>query len=74
MAAPNIVENIASSNEFARILDLTDNADVILNEAEAWALGTKKGVPVVEGNFSYAVQGGNFICEIDEDAFREAVG
>lgn len=74
MAAPNIVENIASSNEFARILDLTDNADVILNEAEAWALGTKKGVPVVKNNFSYAVQGGNFTCEIVEDTFREAVG
>lgn len=74
MASPDIAENITSSNEFSRILDLTDNADIILNEAEAWAIGTKKGVPVIADNFSYAVEGGTFSCNIDENIFRQQVG
>lgn len=74
MAAPNISENIASSNEFTRILDITENADVILNEAEAWAEGTKGGVPVMADDFSYNVIGGLFTCDIDQNVFREAVG
>ena len=74
MAAPNISENIASSNEFTKILDITENADVILNEAEAWAEGTKGGVPVMADDFSYSVIGGLFTCSIDQNVFREAVG
>lgn len=74
MASPDIAENVVSSNEFSQILDLTNNADVILNEAEAWAIGTKSGVPVIADAFSYAVEGGTFICSINEATFREAVG
>ena len=74
MAAPNIGENVISSNEFTQILDLTSNADVILNEAEAWAVGTKSGVPVTADAFSYSVQGGTSSCSIDEQIFREQVG
>lgn len=74
MASPDITENVVSSNEFSQILDLTNNADVILNEAEAWAIGTKSGVPVIADAFSYAVEGGTFTCSINEATFREAVG
>lgn len=74
MASPDIAENVVSSNEFSQILDLTNNADVILNEAEAWAIGTKSGVPVTADAFSYAVEGGIFTCNINEATFREAVG
>lgn len=74
MASPDIASNVASSDEFSRILDITDNADVILNEAEAWAVGTKSGVPVIADAFSYAVEGGTFSCSIDEQVFRQQVG
>ena len=74
MASPDISENVVSSNEFSQILDLTNNADVILNEAEAWAIGTKSGVPVTADAFSYAVEGGTFTCSIDENTFRDTVG
>lgn len=74
MASPDITENVVSSNEFSQILDLTNNADVILNEAEAWAIGTKSGVPVIADAFSYAVEGGTFTCSINEATFRETVG
>lgn len=75
MASPNIAENVVSSNEFSQILDLTNNADVILNEAEAWAVGAKSGVPVIAGAFSYAIEGSQtFSCTIDDNIFREYVG
>ncbi len=75
MASPNIAENVVSSNEFSQILDLTNNADVILNEAEAWAVGAKSGVPVIAGAFSYAIEGSQtFSCTIDGNIFREYVG
>lgn len=75
MAAPDIVENIVSSNEFSRILDLTNNADTILNEAEAWAVGSKAGVPVVEDNFEYSVIGNSGLhVTIDSEIFRGYVG
>ena len=75
MAAPDIVENIASSNEFSRILDLTNNADVILNEAEAWAVGEKGGVPVTEESFTYSVHGNSsLVVTINQDTFHTYVG
>ena len=74
MASPDIADNVASSNEFSRILDITDNADVILNEAEAWAVGTKSGVPVVQDAFSYAIEGSTFTISINEQTFRTYVG
>ena len=74
MAAPDIADNVASSNEFSRILDITDNADVVLNEAEAWAVGTKSGVPVIADSFSYAIEGNTFTCSINENIFRAQVG
>jgi len=70
MASPDIADNITSSNEFSRILDITDNADVILNEAEAWARGTKSGVPVIANDFLPEVVGGSFTIEVNETVFR----
>ena len=42
MASPDITKNVISSNEFSQILELTADADAVLDEAEAWAAGTKK--------------------------------
>lgn len=74
MASPDIADNITSSNEFSRILDITDNANVILNEAEAWAMGTKSGVPVIADYFLPEVVGGSFTIEVNETVFRSYVG
>lgn len=75
MAAPNIAEEIVSSNEFGEILDLTENAKIILNEGEAWAIGTKSGVPVLADSFSYKTVGVTYgDCTIDTQVFREYVG
>lgn len=74
MASPDITRNVESSDEFTEILSLTDNADVILNESEAWAVGTKAGVPIVKPVFEYTVEGGSFECSIDQDIFHEKVG
>lgn len=75
MAAPNITEEIVSSNEFGEILDIVDNAKIILNEGEAWAIGTKSGVPVLADSFSYEISGTIYgDCTIDSKIFREYVG
>lgn len=75
MAAPDIANNVVSGNEFSRILDITDNADTILNEAEAWAVGTKAGEPVTADQFSYTVEGNDSLqVSITEETFRSQVG
>lgn len=74
MASPDISKNIISSNEFSTILDLTDNADTILNEAEAWAVGTRGGTPIVGEEFTHEVIGGSFTCDINELIFRQTAG
>lgn len=75
MAAPNIVQQVTSSNEFGNILDLTENAKVILNEGEAWAIGSRSGVPVLADSFSYNVEGNNQLAvTIDSTVFRNYFG
>lgn len=64
-----------SSNEFGDILDLTENAKIILNEGEAWAIGSKSGVPVLADSFSYSVIGNaDLECTIDAGTFRAYMG
>ena len=75
MAAPDITEQVVSSNEFGDILDLTENAKIILNEGEAWAIGSKSGVPVLADSFSYSVEGNSQLeVTIDPTIFREYFG
>ena len=75
MAAPDITQQVVSSNEFGDILDLTENAKVILNEGEAWAIGTKSGVPVLADSFSYNVEGNSQLgVTINPVTFRNFFG
>ena len=71
MSSPNISKTVASSNEFGYIQQVVDDANTTISEAEAWATGTKKGVPVMAGNFvSEITSGGGFSYTINEDTFR----
>ena len=75
MSSPNISKSVASSNEFGYIQQVVDDANVVLSESEAWAVGTKKGSPVLAGNFvSEITSGGGFTYTIDKDIFRQYVG
>lgn len=75
MASPDITQQVISSNEFGDILDLTENAKNVLNEGEAWANGSKSGVPVLADSFSYSVIGNEGLeCTIDPNIFREYMG
>lgn len=75
MAAPDIINNITSTNEFGEIIDLTKNASVILNESEAWAIGERAGQPVAGDYFEYHALGEiGIIYEINPTTFRQYVG
>lgn len=75
MAAPDITQQVVSSNEFGDILDLTENAKIILNEGEAWAIGSKSGVPVLADSFSFNVEGNSQLeVTINPVTFREYFG
>ena len=73
MASPDITKNVISSNEFSQILELTADADAVLDEAEAWAAGTKKSVPIAADSLTYE-KDGDFTCNINESTFRSMVG
>ena len=73
MASPDITKNVISSNEFSQILELTADADAVLDEAEAWAAGTKKSVPIAADSLTYE-KDGDFTCNINESTFRSIVG
>lgn len=54
MAAPQIVDQVASSNEFNFLNEIIDDATHIIYEAEAWADGTRGGQNVYgENSFVY---------------------
>lgn len=75
MAAPNITEAAVSSDEFGYLQAIVDSANATIYESEAWAVGTRSGIPVVGDQFAYRIIGSNtFTCTIVEDIFREKVG
>ena len=74
MAAPNIANEATSSNEFGYLQAVVDNANATIHESEAWAIGTRAGLPVIGDDFQYQIQGSNFTCEINEKIFKEKVG
>ena len=47
MASPNIGDQLVSSSEFSELIDVVGDAHTLINEAEAWARGTRGGEPVV---------------------------
>ena len=57
MSAPSVVNEVVSSNEFGLLKDILGDADNTINEAEAWARGTRGGIDVVsETSFVYNKQ------------------
>lgn len=74
MSAPNVVGEAVSSNEFGYLQTVVDNANATINESEAWAVGTRSGIPVTANNFEYQILGSAFTCQIDESTFKEKVG
>lgn len=75
MAAPDISGAATSSDEFGYLQGIVDSANATIYESEAWAVGTRSGIPVVGDSFSYQIVGSNtFTCTIVEDTFREKVG
>lgn len=75
MSSPNISKAVASSNEFGYIQQVVDDANAVISESEAWATGTRKGVPVLAGNFTSEItSGSNFKYTLDKDKFRQYVG
>ena len=46
MSAPQVLSEIVSSNEFGYIEDIVSSARDTIYESEAWAKGTRAGVPV----------------------------
>lgn len=75
MATPNITEAAVSSDEFGYLQAIVDSANATIYQSEAWAVGTRSGIPVVGDYFNYQIIGSNtFTCTIVEDTFREKVG
>ena len=75
MAMPDITNEVFSSNEFNYLQGIVDSANNIIYESEAWAAGTRSGVPVIGDSFSYKIIGSStFTCNIDKDIFCEKVG
>lgn len=76
MSAPGVVEQITSSNEFTYLQQIVDDANTVIKESEAWAIGTRGGVPVTEYSFNPGpvIGNGNVSYEVNELVFRNKVG
>lgn len=53
MAAPDVADAAVSSDEFGYLQEVVNDANTIINEAEAWARGTRGGTPVSEEDPNY---------------------
>lgn len=53
MAAPDVADAAVSSDEFGYLQEVVNDANTIINEAEAWARGTRSGTPVSEEDPNY---------------------
>lgn len=53
MAAPDVADKAISSDEFGYLQQVTNDANTIINEAEAWAIGRRGGTPVSEEDPNY---------------------
>lgn len=76
MAAPQVVEQITSSNEFGYLNAVVSDAVTVINEAEAWAKGTRGGAPVVSSDKFEATEDSSVIdgIEVNESTFMSKVG
>ena len=50
MASPQVADQVTSSNEFGYLNAVVSDATNVIFEAEAWAAGTRGGVPVYDQN------------------------
>ena len=63
MASPQISNEVESSNEFTYLNAVVSDATNTIYEAEAWAAGTRGGVPVIsEESFEVACSSGGAIA------------
>lgn len=75
MASPDTTGATISSDEFGYLQGIVDSANVTIHESEAWAIGTRSGIPVIGDSFSYEIIGSStFTCNIDKDIFSQKVG
>lgn len=79
MSAPQVVTEIVSSNEFGYIEDIVASSRDTIYEAEAWAKGTRAGVPVANIDYLAAPEFYSPLhviagVELDEEIFKNAVG
>lgn len=78
MSAPQVLSEIVSSNEFGYIEDIVSSARDTIYESEAWAKGTRAGVPVTsESNFDddfYSPGGAIGDVNVIQGQFMGAVG
>ena len=75
MAAPGVVDQIVSSNEFGYLNDILSSANTTIYESEAWAVGSRSGVPVVSSKeFTATFSGTINSVDPDEDVFYSRTG
>ena len=78
MAAPQVLSEVVSSNEFDYIENIVNSARETIYESEAWAKGTRAGIPVTaDESFSYEFNSpGSTIGAVDiiQEEFMAAVG
>ena len=75
MAAPGVLEQIVSSNEFGYLNDILAGANDTIYESEAWAIGTRGGTPV-ESQYDVLVSDktGLLYVTVMQEPFLDAVG
>lgn len=75
MASPDISGEVVSSNEFGYLQDVVNDASTVISESEAWAVGTRSGVPVLGNSFIPRItSGGGFTFTLDQSTFKAYIG
>ena len=73
MAAPQVVQEIISSNEFGYLNNVISNAEIVINNAEAWAEGTRNGQLIIEEElFEYTHDGNVYVADNNGSSEKKA--
>lgn len=75
MSAPDIVNQVASSNEFGYLNEVLSDATNIIYEAESWAVGQRGGTDVIDESSITTTYQSSVITSIliDEEIFNQKV-
>ncbi len=75
MASPDTTSATTSSDEFGYLQGIVDSANATIYESEAWAVGTRSGIPVAEYSFPdpQIIGSNTFRYTIDKKIFRNKV-